>query len=75
MMMLDGNKCVLPIVTTCCGPSSLDRSFSPAGDPIEEFVEALGRHQKEQSFLKEIPEDVEKKPSQGPRDDGMGRAS
>src|SRR5215468_12248285 len=24
----------LPIVTTCCGPSSLLRSFSPSGDPI-----------------------------------------
>jgi hypothetical protein len=39
------------------------------------FVEALGRRlQKGQSFLSEIPEDVEKGPSQA-RDDDLGGAS
>jgi hypothetical protein len=42
----------------------------------EGFVEALGRRlQKGQSFLNEIPDDVDKKPSHGARDDGKGSAS
>jgi hypothetical protein len=42
----------------------------------EGFVEALGqRLQKGQSFLNEIPEDVDQKPSHGARDDGLGGAS
>jgi xylose isomerase len=42
----------------------------------EGFVEALGRRlQKGQSFLNEIPDDVDKKPSDGARDDGKGSAS
>ena len=42
----------------------------------EGFVEALGRRlQKGQSFLNEIPDDVDKKPSHGARDDGTGSAS
>jgi hypothetical protein len=40
------------------------------------FVETLGRRlQKGQSSLNETLEDVEKKPLQGARDDGLGRAS
>jgi len=42
----------------------------------EGFVEALGRRlQKGQSVLDEIPEDVEKKPSQGAHDDGLEQGS
>jgi hypothetical protein len=42
----------------------------------EGFVEALGRRlQKGQSFLNEIPDDVDKKPSPGARDDRLGSAS
>ncbi len=42
----------------------------------ERFVEALGRRlQKGQSFLNEIPDDVDNKPSHGARDDGKGSAS
>ena len=42
----------------------------------EGFVEALGRRlQKGQSFLNEIPDDVDKKPSHGARDDRLGSAS
>ena len=42
----------------------------------EGFVEALGRRlQKGQSFLNEIPDDVDKKPSHAARDDGKGSAS
>jgi hypothetical protein len=42
----------------------------------EGFVEALGRRlQKGQSVLNEIPEDVEEKPLQDTRDDGLGGAS
>ena len=42
----------------------------------EGFVEALGRRlQKGQSFLNEIPDDVDRKPSHGARDDGKGSAS
>jgi DNA-binding transcriptional MocR family regulator len=42
----------------------------------EGFVEALGRRlQKGQSFLNEIPDDVDKRPSHGARDDGKGSAS
>jgi hypothetical protein len=42
----------------------------------EGFVEALGRRlQKGQSFLNEIPEDVDNEPSHGARDDGLGAAS
>ena len=42
----------------------------------EGFVEALGRRlQKGQSVLNEIPEDVEEKPSQDTRDDGLEGAS
>jgi hypothetical protein len=42
----------------------------------EGFVETLGRRlQKGQSVLNEIPEDVEEKPSQDARDDGLERAS
>jgi hypothetical protein len=41
-----------------------------------EFVEALGRRRPwGQSFLNEIPEDVEKKPSPGARHDGLGGTS
>jgi hypothetical protein len=39
----------------------------------EGFVETLGRRlQKGESFLNEIPEDIEKKPSHGARDAGLG---
>jgi hypothetical protein len=42
----------------------------------ESFVEALGqRLQKGQSFLNEIPDDVEKKPSHSARDDQVEGAS
>jgi hypothetical protein len=42
----------------------------------EGFVEALGRRlQKGQSVLNEFPEDVEEKPSQDARDDGLGGTS
>jgi hypothetical protein len=42
----------------------------------EGVLEALGRRlQKGQSFLNEIPEDVERKPSQGARRDGLGGPS
>ena len=42
----------------------------------EGFVEALGRRlQKGQSFLNEIPEDVEKKPSPGAHDVGPEQSS
>jgi DNA-binding transcriptional MocR family regulator len=42
----------------------------------EGFVEALGRRlQKGQSFLNEIPDDVENKPLHGARDEGKGSAS
>jgi hypothetical protein len=42
----------------------------------EGFVEALGRRlQKGQSLLNEIPDDVDKRPSHGARDDGSGGAS
>jgi hypothetical protein len=41
-------------------------------DRYKVFVESLGqRLQKGRSFLDEIPEDVEKKPSQGAHDDGL----
>jgi Ribbon-helix-helix protein, copG family len=41
----------------------------------EGFVEALGRRlAKGQSFLNEIPDDVDKKPSHGARDDALGGA-
>jgi DNA-binding transcriptional MocR family regulator len=41
----------------------------------EGFVEALGRRlQKGQSFLNEIPDDVDKEPSHGARDDAFGGA-
>jgi hypothetical protein len=41
----------------------------------EGFLEALGRRlQKGESFLNEIPEDVEKEPAHGARDDGVGRS-
>jgi hypothetical protein len=42
----------------------------------EGFVEVLGRRlQKGQNFLNEIPEDVDKKPLHGARDDGLEGAS
>jgi hypothetical protein len=43
---------------------------------VRGFVEALGRRlQKGQSLLNEIPDNVDKKPSHGARDDGFGSAS
>ena len=54
-------------------PSEAQAAMQAKGqERYKVFVESLGqRLQKGRSFLNEIPEDVEKKPSQGARDDGL----
>jgi ribbon-helix-helix CopG family protein len=63
-------------VTPPLPPNAQASAQAKGQQRYEGFVEALGRRlQKGQSFLNEIPEDVDKEPSHGARDDGLGRVS
>jgi hypothetical protein len=60
-------------ITPTLPPDAKAAAQAKGQQRYEGFVEALGqRLQKGQSFLNEIPEDVEKKQA-GARDDGLGR--
>ena len=63
-------------ITPSLPPDAQAAAQAKGQQRYEGFVEALGRRlQKGQSFLNEIPEDVDEKPSQGACPDGPGRAS
>jgi hypothetical protein len=63
-------------VTPPLPPDARASAQAKGRERYEGFVEALGRRlQKGQSFLSEIPEDVDKEPSYGARDDALGTAS
>jgi len=63
-------------VTPPLPPDAQASAQARGRERYEGFVEALGRRlQKGQSFLNEIPEDVDKELSHGARDDELGAAS
>jgi len=63
-------------VTPPLPPDAQAAAQAKGRERYEGLVEALGRRlAKGQSVLNEIPQDVEEKPSQDARDDGLGRTS
>jgi hypothetical protein len=63
-------------VTPPLPPDAQAAAHAKGRERYEGFVETLGRRlAKGQSVLNEIPDDVDKKPSHGARDDGKGGAS
>jgi hypothetical protein len=64
------------LLTSTLPPAAQAALQAKGQQRYEGFVEALGRRlQKGQGFLNEIPDDVDKGPSHGARDNGLGGAS